>query len=288
MKRVLLAGASGYLGRAMLAELKTRGYWVRVLVRTEQQQQALSQIADDTFLGQATDIDTLSGLMDGIDLVFTSIGITRQKDGLTYESVDYGANLNLLTLAENSKVEKFIYVSVFNADKLPGIKIIQAKEKFVARLKSSWLPYCVIRPSGFFADMKEFLVMAKSGRVYLLGNGQLRFNPISGADLAKVCCDMFQSEQTEVDVGGPEVYSHDQIAELAFKALGEPVKMTHFPLWLVGALVSVMRWLSPVSVYGPVEFFAKAMSVDMQAPCYGEESLESFFVHLANIDNRAS
>ncbi|WP_428243396.1 SDR family oxidoreductase [Gynuella sp.] len=282
MKKILLAGASGYLGRAMLTELKARGYWVRVLVRTEKQQQALSRIADETFVGQATEIDSLTGVMESIDLVFTSIGITRQKDGLTYEKVDYGANLNLLTLAEKSQVEKFIYVSVLNAHKLPDIKMIQAKEKFVARLQNSSLPYCVIRPSGFFADMKEFLSMAQSGRVYLLGNGQLRFNPISGADLAKVCCDMFQSEQTEIDVGGPQVFSHDQIAELAFKAIQKPARITHLPMWLVNALVPVMRLLTPVSVYGPIEFFSKAMSLDMQAPCYGEQSLEAFFANLAD------
>lgn len=46
------------------------------------------------------------------------------------------------------------------------------------------MDYCIVRPTGFFSDMKDFLDMAKDGRVYLFGNGQLKMNPIHGEDLA--------------------------------------------------------------------------------------------------------
>ncbi len=37
MKKVLVAGATGYLGKHIVNELKSRGYWVRVLIRKESQ-----------------------------------------------------------------------------------------------------------------------------------------------------------------------------------------------------------------------------------------------------------
>ena len=150
MKKVLVAGATGYLGSFVVKELKKRNYWVRVLIRKESQKEKFDNIEVDEFvIGEITQPKTIKGITENIDWVFTSIGITRQKDGLTYMNVDYQGNLNLLLEAEKSKVDFFEYVSVFGAEKLPELKIIQAKEKFVDRLKQSSTKSCIIRPTGF-------------------------------------------------------------------------------------------------------------------------------------------
>jgi len=70
---------------------------------------------DEVFVGEVTKPETLQGLCDNIDIVFSSIGITRQKDKLTYQDVDYQGNQNILDIALAKSVKKFIYVSVFNA-----------------------------------------------------------------------------------------------------------------------------------------------------------------------------
>ncbi|MDD2346469.1 MAG: hypothetical protein PHY85_10055 [Bacteroidales bacterium] len=44
---------------------------------------------DDFFVGEITKPQTLIGIAENIDWVFSTIGITRQKDGLTYMDVDY-------------------------------------------------------------------------------------------------------------------------------------------------------------------------------------------------------
>lgn len=51
---------------------------------------------DDLFVGQVTQPETLVGLCDGIDVVFSSVGLTRQKDNLTFHDVDYQGNKNIL------------------------------------------------------------------------------------------------------------------------------------------------------------------------------------------------
>ena len=50
-------------------------------------------------------------------------------------------------------------------------------------LQASGLSHPIIRPTGYFSDMGEYFPMAKSGRAYLVGDGQKRLNPIHGADL---------------------------------------------------------------------------------------------------------
>ncbi len=177
MKKILVAGATGYLGRNVVKALKNRGYWVRALGRSADKLEPIKEFADELFIGEVTDPASLDGLCDGIDVVFSSVGITRQKDGLTYRDVDYQGNRNLLAVAEGSGVSKFVYVHLLNAEKLEHIALVQAKQAFVDELKRSSLDHKVICPTGFFSDMEEFLSMARSGRVYLFGDGSNRINP---------------------------------------------------------------------------------------------------------------
>ena len=110
---------------------------------------------------------TLEGIARDVDVVISAIGITRQKDGLRYQDVDYQGNLNLLKEAIRSGAKKFVYVSVLHADQMSDLQIIQAKERFVGELRNWGLDYAVIRPNGYFTDMLAFLNMAKGGQVFL-------------------------------------------------------------------------------------------------------------------------
>ena len=192
-QRVLIAGATGYLGRFIVKELQSQGYWIRALSRDTRKIESVRQYIDDLFVGQATQPESLRRICKDIDIVISSLGITRQKDGLTYMDVDYQGNKNLLNEAIEENVSRFIYISVFNANKLRHLEIVKAKEKFADELKAADLEHVIVRPNGFFSDMKEFFNMAKRGRVYLFGNGEYRGNPIHGADLARACVEHLSS-----------------------------------------------------------------------------------------------
>lgn len=276
MKRVLVAGASGYLGQYLVKELKKRGYWVRVLIRKESQK-ILFEDVDDYRIGEVTNPQSIIGIAENINWVFSTVGITRQKDKLTYMDVDYQANVNLLNEALKSGVEKFEYISAINGDKMRNLKIFEAKELFVDKLKSSGIDYCVMRPNGFFSDMKDFLNMAKNGRVFLFGDGQFKLNPIDGKDLAKVCVDKMICGEHEESAGGKEVLTQEEIAKLAFKALNKPVRITYLPDWIRLATIRLLRLFTPLRIYGPFEFFLSAMGQDNIANRYGELTLEDFY-----------
>ena len=100
MKTVFIAGATGYLGRHLCAEYGRRGWHVTALIRDAPR---ASDLAADTLVeAEATRAETLTGLMEGADLVVSALGITRQADGLSYQDVDFQANLNLLREAERA------------------------------------------------------------------------------------------------------------------------------------------------------------------------------------------
>ncbi len=84
MKRILVAGATGYLGGFVAWEFKDRGWFVRALARTPEKLDHLTDSVDEVIQGQVTRPETLDGVCDGMDVVFSSVGITRQKDGLTF------------------------------------------------------------------------------------------------------------------------------------------------------------------------------------------------------------
>ncbi len=276
-RKVLIAGATGYLGQYLVQESKRQGYWTRALARNAQNLVHLKDYIDDIFTGQVTDRDSISTICQDIDFVISAVGITRQKDRLTYMDVDYQGNRNLLDCALSGNVSKFAYVSVFNAHLMQDLKIIQAKERFVRELTQSGLGRTVIRPTGFFSDMLEFLTMAKKGRVNLFGSGEYRINPIHGKDLAKVCVDALLGSETEIEVGGPETFTHRQIAELAFDLLHKDAKISCMPLWQKNMILRLMRLFTSSKTYGPIEFLMTALSMDGVAPPYGEERLRDFF-----------
>lgn len=274
--KILVAGATGYLGKCIVRELKNRGYWVRVLIRKEDQKMLFEGV-DDFFVGEITQPETLVGIADGISWIFSTIGITRQKDGLCYMDVDYQGNSNLLEEAVKSNVKKFQYISAINGDKMRHLKIFEAKERFVDELKQSGLDYCVMRPNGFFSDMKDFLEMAKRGRVYLFGDGHYRLNPIAGEDLATVCVDKMIAGSQEETAGGKEILSQREIGHLALSALGKPIRITYLPDWTRCMIIWVLRTFTSPKIYGSYEFFLGAMAQDNIAEGYGTHRLEDYY-----------
>ncbi|MDM8523496.1 SDR family oxidoreductase [Desulfococcaceae bacterium HSG8] len=284
MKRILLAGATGYLGSYIAKELQKRDYHVRVIVRSKKKLNEKNIEVNEILESEITQAESIKGCCDTVDVVISTIGITKQKDGLTYMDVDFRANMNLLQQAKQSGVKKFIYVSVLNGEILKHLKICEAKEMFVEQLKKSGLDYCIIRPNGFFSDMSDFYNMAQKGRIYLFGNGELKGNPIHGEDLAVVCADSVEKSYEEIEVGGPETLTQNEIAMTAFKVAGKKPKITHLPDWIRISILKIVKIFTVSKVYGPIEFFLTVMATDMLAPEYGKHTLDEYFTKLRGMD----
>jgi len=287
-KRVLIAGATGYLGKYAVKAFKERGYWVRVLSRSKEKlfepgpftAPALSaDDMDDVFIGEITRPDTLAGVMDGIDTVYSSVGISRQRDGLTFEQVDYQCNRNLIDLCRGSSVRRFVYVSMQGAEDIMHLAITRAHEKVVADLKQSGMEYRIVRPCGYFSDMGALYDMASKGRAFLVGAGSNKMNPIHGRDLAQVCVDTAEGDVLEVEAGGPDIMTQREAAALAFEVVGKPAKITVIPMWLARGLVKLIGLLS--TQFGDLaDFIVTAGEIDGVGPKRGTTTLKSYFESL--------
>jgi len=285
MQKILLAGSTGYLGIYIARRLQRAAYYFKVIARNPGKLLENEISANEVISAELTTPESISDCCKDIDVVISAVGITRQKDGLTYMDVDHQANLNLLQEAKKSGVKKFIYVSALNGEKLKHLKICAAKELFAEKLKHSGLDYCIIRPNGFFSDMPEIFHMAKKGKVYLFGDGELKTNPIHGEDLAAVCVNAIDTPDKEIEIGGPETLTQNEIAGLAFDILGEKPKVAYIPHWVRVAFLTMVKLFTGSKVYGPIEFFMTVMAMDMVAPETGSNTLKEHFRSLLNAES---
>jgi len=288
MKKVLVAGSTGYIGRYVVQEFKNRGYWVRALVRDPDKikkpgahlEPALENLADEFFIGDATRPESIHGVCDGVELVFSSLGMTRPDFVHSSFDVDYKANLNIMREAMKAKVKKFVYISVFNAHKMMGIENIQAHEKFVDELRASGLEYSIVRPTGYFSDMAQFLNMARNGFMFSLGEGDTRSNPIHGADLAKVCVDAAEGNATEINAGGPEIFTYRQVAMMAAEVVNKQPFNISMPVWLAEGITAVTGFINR-DIHDIALFATTVSKNDTVAPQYGVHRLREFFEQMA-------
>ncbi|HYH80647.1 MAG TPA: SDR family oxidoreductase [Longimicrobium sp.] len=277
MERVLVAGASGQLGRHVVEELRRRGWRVRALSRHPER---LAGRVDAAVRGDLLDAASLREACAGVDAVFSCAGasmdLANLRDRRGPLEVDWGGNRNLLAAARGAGVRRCVYVSVFGGRAMRHLEYTDAHERFVDELAGSGMAHAVIRPTGFFSFFGEIARMAKKGRGMVIGDGEARTNPIHEADLAIVCADALAGGPREVAVGGPETFTRTEIVRTAFRALGREPKLTRVPPAVFrGAAVVAKpfnRRLAALLAFG-----AEVSVADCVAPVHGTRRLEDYF-----------
>lgn len=279
--RVLVAGSTGYLGRHIVREMKARGHYVRALARDPARLEPVRHAVDNIFTADATDQEALAGCCDGIDAVVSAIGLVGKGGRQTCWDVDYGANRNLLDEAGRARVGKFIYSSVVHAPALEKLQLVRAKRRFEQHLRNSGMTYTILFPNGFFSDFDAYLDMARKGRIYVFGNGQFRINPIDGADVAAMAADALTADTAEIEIGGPDVFTHEQIAQQAFRALAATPYVTRIPAGLLTASLTLMRRLTPLRIHGVIEFPLTVLTHNVISPTTGHRRLVDHYQEAA-------
>jgi uncharacterized protein YbjT (DUF2867 family) len=278
---VLVAGATGALGRAVVQELKSRGQDVRAVGRNEERLKTVgadSIAVTDALAGP----EVFDAALDGVSHVFSCLGasVYPSLSGLyqTYKKVDAGGNLNLLAGATKAGVERFTYVSVAGAREMKGLQYAEAHEEVVDALRVSGLDYAVVRPTGFFSAFGMlFDIARKGGRVPCIGGVTAKTNPIHELDLARICADAtLEAGFGERDVGGPQIRARGEIFDAMYAALDRPTKVRKIP----AGLVRFGSWfLLPFAprVAHIVRFFAHVGTNDCVGEPLGTRTLEDYF-----------
>lgn len=283
MQKVLVAGATGQLGRHVVRELKQRGYHVRILARTLAKANEVG--ADEVRQAELTRPETLAGICADVDAVISCAGASMNVNAFgnrqTFNQVDWQGNAHLLAEAQQRRtVQKFVYVSLAHAQALRHVEYAAAHAHFAQELKDSGLPHTVVSPTGFFGFLLEILKFAQKGRGIVIGDGRARTNPIHEAEVAPACVEALTNTEKEIAVGGPEVFTRKEITELAFEVLQRSPRLFNISPGVFKALVSPLQLINP-RIHALMDFGIAVTQVDCIAPAYGQQRLRDYFATAA-------
>ena len=278
MAKILVAGASGQLGKHVARELKLRGYAVRAIARDAGKLASLG--IEEAVTADLTKPETMRGACDGVDAVIScagaSMNINDFKDRQSFYEVDYQGNLHLLNEARKANLDKFVYVSLAGAENLRQTEYADAHEKFVEALRASEVKNVVIRPTGFFGFNLELLKFAAKGRGLVVGKGHCKTNPIHEADVATACVDALESETSDIPAGGPEIFTRRETVEMAFAALNRKPSIVSIPPGLFKLMVAPLKLFNR-RIYALMDFGIAVTQVDSIAPVVGSRNLRRYF-----------
>ncbi len=281
-KRVLVAGASGTVGFQALQLASQKGLWTRTLSQRRWRAAKVSLFADDLWMRDATNPESIRGICNRIDVVLSCMGgsmAMQDEDKRAFNKVDFEANLNLLREAQKSEVGRFVYLSVCAHARHENTAYVRAHRRFEKALRESGLNYTIVRIPGSYANFHSLVEMARAGRVPLIGNGRARMNPIHPRDAARVCIEhLFQGPEV-VEAGGPEVLTRREIAEQIFEHVGESPSMYRVPGFILRLTGSLTRPFNARKA-NLLEYLPAVSSSDVVAPQVGHLRLVDYLQEL--------
>jgi uncharacterized protein YbjT (DUF2867 family) len=278
MKKVLLFGGTGNLGKKIAAELQARGFATTAVVRNQAKADAIKNLVENCLIADVTRRDELEDICDGFEAVISALGKSvspNDKSKATFYDVDFKANNYILREAITAKVNKFVYVSALGAETYPRLAYFKVHQDFSEKLINSDLNYSIIKPPAIFSSFIDLIEMAQKGRLINIGAGNGRTNPIYEGDLAKVCVDSLDQANVVIEAGGKEILSRRQINEIIQAAAAPAKKVRSVPLALFKVGLPLIK-LFDKNTFDKFAFFVEVVQHDTLAPQLGEMRLEEY------------
>ena len=240
--RVLVAGASGYIGRHVVGALLQQGYGVVAQLRAGATW-TLTHPKLECVYGELTASEQFLWDIEPCDAVISCLA-SRSGGVRDARLVEYEANNRLLAVASQWRVQRFLLLSAICVQK-PRLAFQREKLRFEAKLRASTLPWTIIRPTAFFKSLSGQIARVQQGKpFFIFGNGTLTAcKPIAEEDLASFIVEQLTSAAAIgaiLPIGGPgPAITPVGQAQLLGQILQQPIKTRSLPprLFLIAAAV---------------------------------------------------
>jgi uncharacterized protein YbjT (DUF2867 family) len=222
--RVLLTGASGFIGRHVAAALRAAGHEVLAVVRRPRPG-AVDEIQGD--FGRDLDAGLWRPRLRGVEVVINAAGILRESGRQSFSAVHIQAPRALFDACVEAGVRKVIQISALGADEAAASRFHVSKRSADRYLASLALDWAVLRPSLVFglggASTRLFSSLASLPLIPLVGAGEQRVQPVHVDDLAALCVRLVERTQPDgrvLDVVGPGACSMRELLAALRAMLG--------------------------------------------------------------------
>jgi uncharacterized protein YbjT (DUF2867 family) len=220
--RILLTGANGFIGRQLLAGLRTRGHAVVGAVRDPQtlcrRFPGIEAVAVD--FNRDTSPEIWRPRLAGIDAVINCAGVLHGGRGQNIEAIHATAPIALFGACAQAGVRKVVQISAISADAEAGTDYALTKKRADDHLQTMALDWMVLRPSLVYGDGSYGGTSAIRGLAGLplitplVGDGSAAFRPIHVADLVETVARIVESGRfagRTLEPAGPETLTLREI-----------------------------------------------------------------------------
>lgn len=311
---IVVFGATGYIGRAVVEELMARGHSVTAFTRQK------SGIKGDESLdavkasfsssgiinvveGDVTREDSISSALSKLGKVDGVVCCLASRSGGKQDSmdIDYQATVNCHSAAKAAGASQFVLLSAICVQK-PLLAFQDAKLKAEAHIKetSGDMAYSLVQPTAFFKSLLGQVNSVKGGSPYVMfGDGSIACKPISEEDLAAFIGDCFwdpAKRNATLPVGGPgKAMTFKEQGTLLFELQGKDPFLVSAPVALFDVINGFLDFiaglwpekLADIAEYGKIgKYYATECMLVLDkekgtyredlTPSYGRTTLKEF------------
>ena len=236
---LLLTGATGLVGRALLRRLTAAGAPVRCLVR-DPRRLGRERVRVQIALGDLADPQSFRNALRGVDVVVHLAATIRDQPRGSIEELNGIATWRMVEAAGRAGVERFVFFSALGASTHDRTRLLRAKAVAEEAVGAGPVGSLIVAPSLIYAPGDPWLRML--GRLSLLpvmpisGRGRATFQPIWAEDVAECVTRLLATgARGRCELAGPETLSHEAIVRLAVRASGRRRPIIHVPTPVVSA-----------------------------------------------------
>lgn len=245
--RIFITGATGFIGRSLICELRSRGYLdLTALVRRTSNTAFLKENNVKTVLGDISDCSSFNDLKGDYDILFHCAGFVADGEEEILCKVNILGTENICRWALKHKIKKFIYISSvavnsgnpeiplteerpYSATNKYGLSKLDA-EKIVVRFRNSGLPVVIIRPCMVYGEGEPHMLPLLSRllrlRLLILPNlGRPKLHLVSVRNVAACLAHCMEDERAlggTFHIADKEVLTVGEIFEIFAKSLKVP------------------------------------------------------------------
>jgi uncharacterized protein YbjT (DUF2867 family) len=284
MKKVILFGSTGNLGKEIAKELVKQGYDLTIVVRNEVKAKSLAYITSKYIIADVCNKATLEHIFDNQEIVISALGKSvspNDKSKPTFREVDYFANSNILNEATKAGIKKFIYISAFHSEKYLYLEYFKVHHDFSEQIKKSGIDYSIIKPPAIFSAFIDMIEMAKKGQLINIGKGDKKTNPIYEGDLAKITVEAINKQNSIIEAGGKTIYTRKQLNEIVQNEVDSQKSIKTIPLGLFKVTLPIIKIFSK-NTFDKFAFFIEVIQHDTIAPQVGTMTFEDYVKQKVN------